>query len=153
MTELEDALAAAHVRVKAQRDLAPLEHRPLDLLHPVDLPLLVARLLDVTLVDDPVRPVLEPADRSLQPLDLLLLRDVLLLLSLQLELARERVRGVVAGPHPDPASVELGDLADGLVEQVAVVRDGDGSAVECREQALEQRAADRVEVGLRLVEE
>ena len=33
VAELEDALAAAHVRVQAERDLAPLEHGPLDLLH------------------------------------------------------------------------------------------------------------------------
>ena len=50
-----------------------------------------------------LRPVLEAADRRLEPLDLLLLRDVLLLLALQLELAGERVGGVVARPHPDPA--------------------------------------------------
>ena len=93
------------VRVQAQRDLAPLEHGPLDLVHAVDLALLVARLLDVTLVGDPVRPVLEAADRRLQPLDLLLLGDVLLLLALQLELAGERVGGVVARPHADPAAV------------------------------------------------
>ena len=101
----------------------------------------------------PARPELEAPDRLLQPLDLLLLRDVLLLLALQLELAGERVGGVVARPHPDPAPVELGDLADRLVEQVAVVRDGDGGAVEGGEQALQQRAADRVEMSLRLVEE
>ena len=68
-----------------------------------------------------LRPVLEPANRGFQPLDLLLLRDVLLLLALQLELTRECVRGVVAGPHADRAAVELGDLTDCLVEQVAVV--------------------------------
>ena len=61
--ELEDALAAADVRAQTQGDPAPLEHRPLDLLHPVDLALLVARLLDVALVDDAVRPVLEAARR------------------------------------------------------------------------------------------
>jgi len=82
VAELEDPLTAAHVRVQPQRDLAALEDGPFDLLHPVDLPLLVARLLDVALVDDAMRPVLEPADRRLQPLDLLLLRDVLLLLTL-----------------------------------------------------------------------
>ena len=153
VAELEDPPAAALVRVQSQRDLPPFEHRPLHLLHPVDLPLLVARLLDVALVDDSVRPVLEAADRRFQTLDLLLLGHVLLPLPLELELAGERVRGVVAGPEPDPAAVELGDLADRLVEQVAVVRDRDGGAVERREQALEQGATDRVEVCLRLVEQ
>ena len=75
-------------RPQTQSDFAPLEHRPLDLLHPVDLPLLVARLLDVALVRDSVRPVLKAPDRLLQPLDLLLLRDVVLLLPLELQLAR-----------------------------------------------------------------
>ena len=105
VAELEDALAAALVRVQLQPDLAPLQHGPLDLVHPVDLALLVARLLDVALVDDAVRPVLEAADRRLEPLDLLLLGDELLLLALQLELALERVGRVVARPHPDPAAV------------------------------------------------
>ena len=110
VAKLEDALAAARMRVESQRDLAALEHRPLDLLHAVDLPLLVARLPDVPLVGDPARPELEAPDRLLEPLDLLLLRHELLLLALQLELARERVGRVVAGPHPDPAAVERGDL-------------------------------------------
>ena len=153
MAQLEDALAAALVRVQAKRDLAPLEHRALDLLHPVDLALLVPRLLDVPLVDDPVRPVLEPPDRCFEPLDLLLLRHVLLLLALQLELPGERVGGVVARPHADRAAVELGDLTDRLVEQVAVVRDGDDRSVEAGDEALEQRAADGVEVRFRLVEQ
>ena len=134
LAQLEDALAAAGVRAQPQPDPAPLEHRPLDLLHPVDLPLLVARLLDVALVDDAVRPVLEAADRRLQARDLLLLRDVRLLLALELELAGERVRRVVARPDADAAAVELGDLADRLVEQVAVVRDDDDRAVEGGEQ-------------------
>ncbi len=100
-----------------------------------------------------MRPVLEAADRRLEPLDLLLLGDELLLLALQLQLAGERVGGVVPGPHADPAAVQLRDLADRLVEQVAVVRHGHGGAVEGGEQALEQRAADGVEVRLRLVEQ
>ena len=144
---------AALVRVQPQPDLAALEHGPLDLLHPVDLPLLVARLLDVALVDDAVRPVLEAPDRRLQPLDLLLLRHVRLLLARQLELAGERVGGVVARPHAHAAAVERGDLADRLVEQVAVVRDDDRRAVEARDETLEQRAADGVEMRLRLVEQ
>ena len=94
--ELDDTLAAARVGTQIERDLAPLEHGAVDLLHAVDLPLLVARLLDVPLVDDAARPVLEAADRLLEPRDLLLLRDVGLLLALQLELASDRVRGVVA---------------------------------------------------------
>ena len=151
--QLEDALAAARMRVQAQRDLAPLQHWPIDLLHPVDLPLLVACLLDVAFVDDPVRPVLEAPDRGLEPLDLLLLRHVLLLLALQLELAGERVGGVVARPQARAPVVERGDLAHSLVQQVAVVRHDDRGAVEAREQALEQRAADRVEVRLRLVQQ
>ena len=153
VTELEDALAAALMRVEPQCDLASLEHRPLDLLHAVDLTLLVPSLSDVPLVGNPARPELEAANRLFEPLDLLLLRHELLLLALQLELAREGVGRVVARPHPDPAPVERGDLRDGLVEQVAIVRDDDGGAVKSGEQALEQRPADRIEVCLRLVEQ
>src|SRR5439155_9267637 len=142
----DDAVAAARVRVELERDLAPLERRAVDLLHPVDLPLLVARLLDVTLVDDAARPVLEAADRLLEACDLLLLGDVLLLLPLQLELARDRVRGVVALPDADAAALQLGDLRDRLVEQVAVVRDRDDGAVEAAHEALHPLAGLDVEV-------
>ena len=64
LRERDHALAAARVRAERERDLAPLEHRPVDLVHAVDLPLLVARLLDVPLVDDAARPVLEAAIAS-----------------------------------------------------------------------------------------
>ena len=152
--ELDDALAAARVRAELERDLAPLEHGPVDLLHAVDLPLLVARLLDVPLVDDAARPVLEAPDRLLEPRDLLLLRDVQLLLALQLELARDRVRGVVAAATCGCAPpFELGDLGHGLVEQVAVVRDGDDRTVERAHQMLEPLARLDVEVRLGLVEQ
>src|SRR6516162_4731328 len=107
-----------------------LEHGAIDLLHAVDLALLVPRLLDVTLVDDAARPVLESPDCFLEPRDLLLLRDVELLLALELELARNGVRRIVARPHPNLAAAQLGDLGDGLVEEIAVVGDGDDRAVE-----------------------
>ena len=138
-----------------ERDPAPLEHRPVDLLHPVDLALLVARLLDVALVDDAARPVLEAPDRLLEPRDLLLLRDVELLLPLQLELARDRVGGVVAGPDADlPVVRARRSPSTRLVEQVAVVRDqrrrrrrSRASAPRARSRALD------VEVRLGLVEQ
>ena len=141
------------MRPQVERDLAPLEHGPVDLVHAVDLPLLVARLLDVALVDDTRRPVLEAADRLLEASDLLLLRDVHLLLALQLELARDGVRGVVARPHANAAAGELGDLRDGLVEEVAVVRDGDDRAVEGSHQLLHVLPRLDVEMRLRLVEQ
>src|SRR5690348_14192154 len=151
--ELDDALAAAHVRAELERDLAPLEHRAIDLLHAVDLPLLVARLLDVTFVDDAASPVLETTDRLFEPRDLLLLRHVQLLLSLQLELARDRVGRVVAAPHADRAAGQLRDPADGLVKQIAVVRYRDDRAVEGSHQDLEPLARLDVQVRLGLVEE
>src|SRR6185295_3471834 len=107
--QLDHALAAALRTAQPEGHLASLQHRPLDLLHPVDLALLVARLANVALVGDPAGPQLEPADRLLEPGDLLLLGHVLLLLALQLELPLGGVRGVVARPDPDPAAVQLGD--------------------------------------------
>src|SRR5581483_2732600 len=148
--ELDHTVATAGVRVQLERDLAPLEHGAVDLLHPVDLALLVPRLFDVPLVDDPVRPVLEAPHRLLEPRNLLLLRHVELLLAVQLELASEGVGGVVAGPHADATSRELRDRGDGLVEEVPVVRDGDDGAVEGTHQLLERLD---VEVRLGLVEE
>ena len=82
LPQLEDLLTAAEVRPQSEADPPPLAHRPLDLLHAVDLTLLDARLLDVALVRHPVRPVLEAANRLLEALDLLLLGDVQLLLPL-----------------------------------------------------------------------
>ena len=102
IVELDDPLTAANVRPKLETDLAALEDGPVDLLHAVDLPLFVAGLLDVPLVDHPARPVLEATHRLLEPRDLLLLRHVLLLEALQLELARDRVRGVVTGAIDAP---------------------------------------------------
>jgi len=141
------------VRAQVERDLAPLERRALDLVHAVDLPLLVARLLDMPLVDHAAGPVLEAADRFLEPRDLLLLGHVRLLLPLQLELARHGVRGIVARPHPDAAARELGDLADRLVEQVAVVRDRDDGTFEGAHQQLHPLARLDVEVRFGLVEQ
>ena len=151
--KLDHAFAAARVRPQIERDLAPLEHRAVDLLHPIDLPLLVARPNDVPFVDDPRRPVLETADRLLEPGDLLLLGHVGLLLALELELARDRVGGVVARPHPDAPAVQLRDLGHGLVEQIAIVRDRDDRAVERAHQTLDAFARLDVEMRLRLVEE
>ena len=140
---------AAHL----EGHLPPLEDRPLDLVHPVDLALLVARLLDVALVDHAVRPVLEAPDRLLEARDLLLLGDVELLLPVERDLLRHRVRGVVPRPHRDHAAVQLRDLRHGVVQQVPVVRDADDGAREIRDQVLEQLASARVEMGLGLVEQ
>ena len=136
-----------------ERHLAPLEHRPVDLLHRVDLHLLDARLLGRALVDGDVRPVAEAPHRLLEPGDLLALRDPLLLLALELEPARDRVGGVGAGPDADLAAVELGDVVHALVEQVAVVGDHQHGAVEVVDQVLERVAAAHVEVRLGLVEQ
>ena len=90
--ERDDALAAARRAAQLERHLAPLEHRPLDLLHLVDLHLLHARLRGRALVVGDVRPVAEAPDRLLEPRDLLALGDPLLLLALELEPARDACR-------------------------------------------------------------
>ena len=150
--EREHALAAADAAAQGERHLAALEHRLLDLLHPVDLHLLDARLARGPLVDADVRPVPEAADRLLEPGDLLLLGDVLSALPLELELPGDRIGGVAAGPDPDPPAVELRDRADARVEQMAVVRDHQGRAVELTDDPLQLIPAAHVEVRLRLVE-
>ena len=121
VAERDDLLAAALRGAHLERDLPALEHRPFDLVHPVDLALLVPGLLDVALVDHHRRPELEPGDRLLQTRDLLLLRHVELLLALERDLLRHRERRVVARPQRDLPAVELGDLIDRVVQQVAVV--------------------------------
>src|SRR4051812_21828916 len=113
----------------------------------------VAGALDVALVDDAVRPVLEAPDRLLEAGDLLLLGDVLLPAPDELELARDRVGGVVARPQADPPAVQLGDPGDGLVEQVAVVGDDQHRTREARHELLDRPPARDVEVRLRLVEQ
>ena len=50
LLERDHALAAADGAAQLERHLAPLEHRPVDLLHLVDLHLLHARLRGVALV-------------------------------------------------------------------------------------------------------
>src|SRR5262249_43570181 len=101
------------------------------------------RLLDVALVHDAARPVLEPADRLLESRDLLLLRDVQLLLALQLELAGDGVGGVVAGPQADSPLTQLRGLPDRLLEQVAVVGGRETAAAAPRARALPRRGAPR----------
>src|SRR4051812_20480641 len=113
----------------------------------------VAGALDVALVDDAVRPVLEAPDRLLEAGDLLLLGDVLLPAADQLDLVGDGVGGVVARPHADAPVLELGDLRDGLVEQVPVVGDDEHGALEVAYELLDDPAALDVEVRLRLVEQ
>src|SRR3954453_14086124 len=85
-------------------------------------------------------------DRALAGLlGLLLLRQALLLL---LEPAR-----VVALERQAAASIELEDPARDVVEEVAVVRDGDDGALVVREEALQPCHRLRVEMVRRLVEE
>ena len=151
--EREHALAAARAAAQRERHLAPLEHGPVDLLHAVDLHLLHARLARRPLVDADVRPVPEAPHRVLEARDLLLLGDVRLPLALELELARDDVRAVVARPHADRAAVELGDLRHRRVEQVPVVGDHHDRAVELVEQVAEPLAARHVQVRLGLVEQ
>src|SRR3954463_4354600 len=63
VSQLAASLAAALLASQAKAHLPAFEHRPVDLVHPVDSPLHVAGRLDVPLVDDDVRPVAEPAER------------------------------------------------------------------------------------------
>ncbi len=142
-------IGAAHL----ERDPTPLEDRLVDLVHPVDLALLVPGLRDVSLVHHDPRPVFEAFHRLLEARDLLLLRDVELLLALERDLLRDRVRGVVAGPHRDATGIELGDRRDRLVEQVAVVRDRHDGTGELVHDRLEPSPPIRVEMGLGLVEQ
>ena len=151
--EREHALAAARAAAQRERHLAPLEHRAVDLLHAVDLHLLHARLLGGALIDADVRPVAEAPHGLLEARDLLLLGYVHLPLALELELPRDDVGAVVARPHADLALVELGDLRDRRVEQVAVVADHHDRAVEVVQQRAEPLAARHVEVRLGLVEQ
>ena len=78
-------------------------------------------------------------------LRLLLVREPLLLLL--------EPRGVVALERESAAAVELEDPARDVVEEVAVVRDGDDRALVVREEALEPEHRLGVEVVRRLVEE
>ena len=137
----QHALAAARAGPQRERHPAPLEHRPLDLLHAVDLHLLDARLAGGALVDADVRPVPEAPHGLLEARDLLLLGHVDLLLAFQLELAGDDVGAVGAGPDPDRAAVEFGDLRHRRIEQVAVVGDHHHGAVEVVEQRGEALAA------------
>src|SRR5207253_1084216 len=94
--------AAADARAEREGHPAALEDRALDLLHAVDLPLLVPRLLDVPLVDDDPRPELEPLHRGLETGDLLLLRRVVLLLPSEGDLLLDDVGRVIAFPEREP---------------------------------------------------
>ena len=120
----------------------------------VDLSLLVARLLDVTLVDHPrcAQSLKRTVAASSRSISFCWVTNCCCWRCSSSSRASV-FRRVVPRPHADPAAVQLRDLADGLIEQVAVVRDGDGGAVEAGEQALEPRASDCVEMRLGLVEQ
>ena len=138
---------------KFQPYLAALQHGAFDLVHAVDLALLVAGLLDVTFVYDQVGPELEAPDRLFEPCYLFLLRDIELLLPFELQLPRHGISRVVAWPGCDPPVFEFGDLLHRLVEQVAVVGDDDDRAIERADDRLQKLPAPGVEVGFWLVEE
>src|SRR6185437_17075951 len=95
---------------QCQRHAPPLQDGALDLLHAINLALLVARLLDMTLIHDDAGPELEARNRLLQPRDLLLLRGEALLLALQRQLARDGIGRVSARPERDGAFLQFGDL-------------------------------------------
>jgi hypothetical protein len=97
--------------------------------------------------------MLEALGRLLEPRDLLALRDVDLLPALELDLAGDGVGGVAAVPHAHAAVVELGDVVDALVEQMAVVGDHHDGAGEAVDHGLELVAPVHVEVRLGLVEQ
>ena len=151
--QLRHPFAATLGASQRESDLAPLEHRPLHFVHPVDPPLRVAGPDRVAAVVDHARPLLVAPDRLLEAGDLLLLGRECGGLLLELKLARGVVGRIVPGPHPDRAAVQLGDGRHGLVEQVAVVRDHDDGAGELADQLLKSVSAYRVEVRLGLVEE
>src|SRR5438552_3242479 len=149
--------AAAHAWPEREGHPAALEHRSLDLLHSIDLPLLVPGLLDVPLVHDDPGPELEALHRSFEARDLLLLRGVVLLLPAQRDLLLRDVRRVVAFPDAEPRSgrcrLELGDALDRIVEEVPVVRDDHDRAVELSEKTFERLLPLQVKVIVRLVEQ
>ena len=97
------------------------------------------------------------ARRHAHPLELALERALAralgLLLDLEPRLLLLEPRGVVALPRDARAAVELEDPARDVVEEVAVVRDGDDRARELLEELLEPRDGLGVEVVRGLVEE
>src|SRR5262249_3411364 len=97
------------------------------------------------------------ARRRAHPLELLrdlpLPRGRLLLLDGEALLLRLEPRGVVALERDRGAAVELEDPLGDVVEEVAVVRDGDDAARILREVLLEPRDALGVEMVGRLVEQ
>ena len=157
LAQLGGPLAAPLVRVQLEPDPTPLQNRPLDLVHALNPALQVAGGVHQALValagGHRPRPLDEPPRRLLQALDLLALRQEGLLLALQLQLAGDRVGGVVAWPDPDLSGVQRGDGSHRLVQQVAVVAHRQDAALEARHQPLEPLATLQVEVRLRLVEE
>src|SRR5829696_3085571 len=120
LLEFDDLLATPRSAAEFEPYLAPLQHGTFDLVHAVDLTLFVTDLFDVTLIYHQAGPEFEAPNRLFEPRYLLLLCDVELLLSFELEFARDRIRRVIARPRGDPAVFQLGDLLHRLVEQVAV---------------------------------
>src|SRR5215216_2447985 len=151
--KLQHLLATPGVLAEPEPDLAPFQDGAVYLLHALDLALLDPGLAGVSLVLRVVSPLLEAPDRLFQPRYLLLLGDVELLLALERELPRERVGRVVAGPRLCLPAIQLGDLRNGLVQQVAVVGDDDDGPVEAPDQGLQPLPARRIQVGLWLVQQ
>src|SRR5215469_2593935 len=98
--------------------------------------LLVTRLPGVTLIAHEAGPELEARYGLFQPRDLLLLGDIELLLPQQRHFSSQGISRVVTRPHPDLAVTELGDRIDGLVQEVAIVRDDNGRSVEILNERL-----------------
>ena len=155
LVERDHALAAARGAAQLERHLAPLEHRPVDLLHLVDLHLLHASpAWRARLLLGDVRPVAEAPDRLLEARDLLALRHALLLLALELELARDRVgasrRRARCGPSPRSSSAIVPTHSSSRWRSWETISTAPSKS---SIRSLERVAARHVEVRLGLVEQ
>src|SRR5579884_1898026 len=153
VAKLQHLLATAVLLSEVERNPAALQDRSLDPLHAVDLALFVPGLLDVALIHDHLRPQFEALHCFLESGDLLLLGTIQNFLPPKGYLPVHSEGRIVPRPDLELAGLQLGNAANGFVQEVAIVRNDHYPAIKSSDEGFHLLPGPEIQVGFGLVEQ